>query len=121
MILNGKTYSFAGFNNNGQSVFRNTDADYPSGISFLTSKVNTPTGAKDTAAKWNLSIPHIATASSACSCEGSVLGTDYFSIEGKFSAATSAAGRLDAYERLKSLVATDEFKATFIGLTQPSA
>lgn len=121
ITLNTKVYAFAGFNNNQQSVYRNTDAAFPSGFSYLTAKVNVGTGTKDSNSKWNLSLPHIATSSSACSCEGSVLGTDYIQVDSKFSAATSAADRLDAWTRLRDLVASAEFKATITGLTQPSA
>lgn len=121
IVLNTKSYAFAGFNTNQQSVYRETGAAYPSGFSYLTSKVNVGTGTRASNSKWNLSIPHVATASTACSCEGSVLGTDYVRVESEFSPSTSAADRLDAWTRLRDLVASPEFKATMTGLTQPSA
>lgn len=121
MNLNDHPYAFASFNNNGQSVFRNTEAAYPSGFSYLTNKVNVGTGQRESTTRWNLSIPHIATSADVCACVGQVLGTDYIQIEGKFSAATSATDRLDAYERLVDLVADLQFKASFTGLVQPSA
>lgn len=121
IVLNTKSYGFSGFNQAGFSAYRNTDASFPSGFSYLTSKVNTGLGGKPSNGKWNLSLPHIATASTACSCEGSVLGTDYVRVDYEFSPATSAADRLDAWTRLRDLVASNEFKASMTGLIQPSA
>lgn len=121
ITLNAKAYNFAGFNNVSQSVYKYTGGGLPSSFSYLTSKVNTGTGKADSTARWNLSVPHVATADSACGCEGTVLGTDYVRIELSVAPITTAAERTDLWTRLRDLVASAEFKASVESLTQPSA
>lgn len=119
--LNAKSYSFAGFNATSQSVFKYTGGGLPSSFSYLTTKVTTPTGGKDSVARWNLSIPHVASEASACACPGGVLGTDYIQIQASISAVTTAAERTDIWTRIRDLVASPEFKASIEGLTQASS
>lgn len=121
ITLNTKAYAFAGFNSNSQSVYKYTGGGLPSSFSYLTSRVTTGTGGKESVGRWNLSIPHVATEASACACPGGVLGTDYLRIEASVSAVTTAAERTDLWTRIRDLVASAEFKASIEGLTQPSA
>lgn len=121
ITLNAKVYNFAGFNTNGQSVYKYTGGSFPSSFSYLTDKVNTGTGKADSTVRWNLSVPHVAESSSECACEGTVLGTDYVRIELSVSPITTSAGRTDLWTRVRDLVASPEFKATVESLTQPSA
>lgn len=118
ITLNTKVYNGVGFNQNGQSVFNETSAGVPSGFSFLTDKVNTGTGKSDSTVKWNLSIPVIATEDSECSCEGTVLRTYYVRIEVSVPASSTAAERLDLYERIVDLVAASQFSASVQSLVQ---
>lgn len=121
ITLNAKAYNWAGFNANSQSVYKYTGGGLPSSFSYLTSKVNTGVGAKESVARWNLSIPHVATEASACACPGAVLGTDYVQFQVQISPVTTAAERTDLWTRIRDLVASPEFKASIEGLTQPSA
>lgn len=118
IVLNSKTYNSVGFNANGQSVYKETSAGVPSGFSYLTNKVNTGTGKTDSTVKWNLSLPVIATADSACSCTGSLLRTDYIRVEATFGASSPLAERTDLLARLRALVLTPEFENSFLSLTQ---
>lgn len=120
ITLNAKVYNGAGFNANGQSVFKYTGTDTASGFSYLTAKVNTGTGSTASTARWNLSVPHVAVEASACACPGGIIGTDYVRTEVSISSATSAVDRLDLYERILDLVESAEFKASITGMTQPS-
>ena len=118
--LNTKVYNGVGFNTNGQSVFKNTTAAFPSGFSYLTSSVKTPTGGKDSVIRYNLSVPHIAAEPTSCACPGGVLGTDYVRLEVSVSAASSQADREDLYLRILNLVQDLKFKASVETLVQPT-
>lgn len=118
--LNTKVYSSTGFNQQGQSVYKNTASSLPSGFSYLTTSVKTGTGDRASVVRYNLSVPHVATEASACACPGGVIGTDYVRIETQLSSQTSATDRADLYLRLKDLVLSAEFEAAIENLTQSS-
>lgn len=120
ITLNTKVYTGIGFNQNGQSVFKEVSAGVPSGFSYLTDKVTTNTGKTDSTVKWNLSIPIVASADSDCSCAGDVLRTYYVRVEVTAPAGSTAEERLDVYTRLKDLVATTAFSDSVKVLNQAS-
>lgn len=119
--LNGKSYTWVGYNQNGQGVFSDRSGGVPSSFSYLTSKVNVGTGKTDSSVKWNLSIPIVTTTDSACACPGDILRTYYVRMEIVEPAGASAAERLDLGERIKDLTASAEFQASVVNLVQPSA
>lgn len=118
IVLNSKTYAGIGFNQNGQSVFKETSAGVPSGFSYLTDKVTTGTGKSDTSVKWNLSVPVIATVDTDCSCAGDPLRTYYVRIEVSIPAGSSAVERTDLLTRIQALVATSQFEGSIEDLNQ---
>lgn len=120
IVLNSKTYAGIGFNQNGQSVFKESSAGIPSGFSYLTDKVNTGTGKSDTSVKWNLSVPVIATEDTDCSCAGDTLRTSYIRIEVSVGAGSSAAERTDLLARIRDLVGTTQFGGSITALDQAS-
>lgn len=119
-MLNDKVYSGIGFNQSNQWVYKEVSAGVPSGFSYLTTKTTTGTGKTDSSTKWNLSIPVIQTGDTSCGCAGEVLRTTYLKFDASFAAGSTAAERLDAYERLVDLVASPAFKASLVDLTQAS-
>lgn len=119
--LNTKIYTWRGFNQNGQGLYSEQSGGVPSSFSYLTSKVNTGTGKSDSTVKWNLSIPIVVTSDSTCGCTGDVLRTYYVRVEVTEPAGSSAAERTDVATRIKDLVASPEFQASIMNLTQPSA
>jgi len=121
ITLNGKTYAFAGFNNNQQSVFSERSGGVPSSFGFLTDKVNTGTGKADSHVKWNLSIPVVATVDSDCACAGDLLRTYYVRIEVSLPSGSTAAERADLYARLSDLVANQQFEDSITLFLQPSS
>jgi hypothetical protein len=120
IVLNSKTYAGIGFNQNGQSVFKETSAGVPSGFSYLTEKTSTGTGKSDSTVKWNLSLPVVATVDSDCSCAGEVLRTAYVRLEISFAASSTAAERTDVLDRLQDLVLTSQFIGSLTNLDQPT-
>lgn len=121
MDLNSKSYAFAGFNQQGQSVFRESSGGIPTAFSYLTNKVTTKGAKANSEDRWNLSVPHAADSASACACPGDVLGTDYVSINISLSPGTTATQRADILKRIQDLVLTSQFVNSVNGLTQPSA
>lgn len=121
ITLNTKVYNSIGFNANGQSVYSETSGGVPSSFSYLTDKVSAGTGKSDSGVKWNLSVPVVSTADSECSCAGSVLRTYYGRFDFTLPATSTAAERLDFYNRVKDLVASAQFKASITDMTQATS
>jgi len=121
ITLNTKVYDNVGFNTNGQFVYSNKDAGVPSGFSYVTTKVNTGTGASDSTMKWNLSLPIVATTDSDCACAGDVKRTYYARIEVTAPAGSTLAERQDIRLRIRDLVASAQFIASVETLVQPSS
>ena len=123
IVLNSKTYNFAGFDHNGVSVYKVTSSGVPGGFSMLTCKVSTPATSKaDAKVMWRLTMPILATADSSCSCEGSVLRV-YRYDDGKVTipSGSLAAERADFLARVQSLTGTAQYAASFTSLTQPTS
>lgn len=121
ITLNTKIYSFTGFNQNGQSVYKETSGGIPSSFSYLTDKVNTGTGKSDSTVKWNLSIPVTVTEDSSCACTGDVLRTNYVKVDVSIGAGSPLSERTDLWTRLRDLIASPEFKASVENLVQASS
>jgi hypothetical protein len=121
ITLNTKVYNGVGYNPNGQFVYSETSGGVASSFSYLTAKVNVGTGKADTAVKWNLSVPVVATVDSECSCAGTVLRTDYVRIEVTVPAGATTAERLDLQKRVTELTASAQFKDSILALAQPNA
>lgn len=122
IVLNSKTYNFAGFDANGVSMYKDTSGGVPGGFGHLTCRVTNPaTDKTDTKVQWRLTMPILATADSACSCEGTVLRVYRFE-DGKVSipAGSLAAERADFATRVKDLMATPQYQSSITSLTQPS-
>lgn len=118
ITLNTKVYSGIGFNQNGQSVLKETSGGYPSAFSYLTDKVNGGTGKNDSTVKWNLSIPVVSTAVDGAVAPGTVLRTYFARIEVQVPASSTAAERDDLYARLLDLVESAQFTASIKQLAQ---
>lgn len=124
MELNAKTYTFAGVIGNA------TRWGYRAlGLAQLFSwvtgavTVNTdlPTKKRPSTVKFRLQVPFPVTESSACSCEGDVLGTITGYIDISCSNTLGTAERADFLARLQDLVQTAEFEAAVTSLEQPYA
>lgn len=123
IVLNSKTYNFAGFDQNGVSVYKETSSGVPGGFSYLTCRVSTPaTDKADAKVMWRLTMPILAAADSSCSCEGSVLRTYRFD-DGKVTipSGSLAAERADFLARIQALVDTTQYAASINSLVQPTS
>lgn len=122
ITLNGKAYSWAGWNNQSAGSWRYTASGTPTDFSYLTSKVDMGSGGKSASSvKWNLAIPHVAEEATACSCPGGLLGTDRIRIHAEFYPGSTTTERTDILARIRSLVLTDDFANSITGFTQPSS
>lgn len=121
IVLDSKTYTFSGWNQNQQALYSEKSGGVPSSFSYLTAKVNTGTGKSDSTVKWNLSIPIVATVDSECACAGDVLRTYYVRIEVTEPAGSTLAERENVHDCLTNLVAAPEFQSSIEGLVQPSS
>ena len=120
MLLNSFNYQPIGWNQTGQYVYSYRGGGIPTSFSYLTTKVSVGTGKSDSHVRWNLSVPVVATAASACSCEGDVLRTMYGRIELSGLSGTSIAEREDLYARILDLVKSNEFRLSVTQLVQAS-
>lgn len=116
LTLNTLVYAPDG-QNNGIVRWMNRDGGTVGSFTLLWQKFVTSVGKdKRVRVTWHANIPIVAAADSACSCTGEVLRTSGFEIQMFADNTSSAAERLDAYNRLKDLVATDSFKLSFTEL-----
>ena len=65
---------------------------------------------------WHPNIPIVAATDSTCTCAGELLRSSGYEIQMFADNTTTQAERLDDYNRLKDLVASDAFKASFVDL-----
>ncbi len=123
ITLNSVVYNWSGFDQSGTSRWTATAGGLASAFSNLTARV-TLGQVKDSKnqsqskVKWRIQIPVIATEDSACGCVGNVLRTSYQDIAADFAATATLAERQDALARLRGLVLTPEFEASYTSLTQ---
>ena len=120
VTLNTKVYTPSSYNN-GVAGWLNRDAGVAAGFSPLTQRVYQAPRHKDgSLGAWHsvhkLTVPIVAETDSSCSCSGSVLRESGFDIHGWFAAGATLSERTDLYDRLCSLVLTDQFKETFTKL-----
>lgn len=120
IIINGKTYNWAQFDPSGTSRYMETSSGYPSGFSPLTAKVTLGSG-KTQKVKWRLAVPTVATVDSDCSCAGTVLSTDYVTLEFDMSSTGLLASRVDLLDRIQGLVLNAQFIASVENLVQPAS
>lgn len=126
IVLNGKTYSFAG-NAAGVTSYMETSAGVRSGFSSLTAEARLApvqsSPSKGTPprdhVKWKLNVPFVADEASACACPGNVLDTEALVIDMSGSAGLTLAQRTDVLARLRALVLTTEFGNSFLYYTVP--
>lgn len=121
IVLNSKTYNYAGWNQNQQASYSETSGGIPASFSFLTAKVNVGTGKAASSVKWNLSLPIVAESNTDCACAGEVLRNYRFRIEVDIPAGSSSAERADILARLQQLTAKTEFTSSITGLVQPAS
>ena len=122
IVLNGKTYNFAGFDQNGVSLFKETSSGIPGGFSYLTCRVTDAAGGANAKVVWRLTMPILAPEDSSCACEGNVLRTYRFD-DGKLTipASGTVAERTDFQARIEALTATTQYEASIVSLVQPTA
>lgn len=122
MILDSKTYAFAGvLGNYSRWAYRAL------GLAQLFSwvqgsvTINADTAAKKqpSTVKFRLMVPYAVAEDSACGCEGDVLGTITGYIDLTVSNSLDTAARTDFHARLVDLVSSAEFTAAIVNLEQP--
>lgn len=127
LTLNTKEYGGRGVAN-GISRWLNTAAGLISAFASATASVTIPTAAKRTGAvapkahvKWNLKMPIVTEEASSCACPGDAIDEIDAYIQVRISSGVSETVRTDFALQLKDLVATPEFQASIISLSQPTA
>lgn len=122
LTLNTKVYSFTGLANRIATYF-NRPAGPASGWSELTAtctRGDTKTLLKSRA-RWKLSVPVVASETTAAYVVGDVLRVSDVDIIARSEAVATSAELADLYLRIKDLVASPEFKASIESLTTPNA
>lgn len=122
IVLNGKTYNFAGFDQNGVSMYKETSTGIPGGFSYLSCRVTDATGSANAKVVWRLTMPILAPEDSACACEGNVLRT-YRYDDGKVTIpqGSLSAERTDFLARIQALVDTTQYASSITSLVQPTS
>lgn len=121
ITLNTKVYNWAQYDSNAVSQYLETAGGFPTSFSLLTNKV-TPVGpGKTRKVKWKLAVPTVATVDTGFDKAGTVLQTEYITVEFEVAASGTLVQRTDLLNRLKSLVLTAEFAASINTLVQPSS
>jgi len=94
----------------------------PGAFSLLTESVQSPSATgKVFRAQFKLSVPIVATASTACSCAGDVLRTGNVEVTFLLPNTSTTAERTDLYLRFKDLVASGIFSDAIENLNIPTA
>jgi len=124
LTLNTKVYNGRGIVA-GISNWLNTASGVLASFSRVTASVFVPNASSGSKAKavvkWNLRIPLVAEEASACACPGTVIDELDCYIQVRMSQGVSESVRTDAALQVKDLVASSEFQASIISLTQPTA
>ena len=121
ITLNGKAYSWSGFNPRQMSTWKYTGSGTPVDFSYLTNRVSAATKGQQSTVHWNLAVPRVATEATSCTCPGGLLGTDYVRIEVQAYPGSTTADRTDLAARIASLVGHADFVASIVSLTQPTS
>lgn len=121
IVLNSKTYNFAGFNPQSISMYVERSAGVPSGFSPLSARVEEGSGTSNTKVRWKLKIPVIASVDSECTCAGEVLREYITDIVVTVPPGSTSAERTDLLARITDLVGKAEFTASITSLVQPNA
>lgn len=121
MILNSKTYTYAGVVGNF-SRWAYRALGLPQLFSWATGSVQAGDGKKTTSTvKWRLVVPLPVTESSPCGCEGDVEGKITAFVDINITGRADTAARTDFLAQLRDLLATTEFSSSLINLEQPYA
>lgn len=80
-----------------------------SGVNRLTESVRGPNGSGITRVRFQLSLPLLATADTACACAGSVLGTASASVDVLIPGSFQVADRENLQKQITDLAASTEF------------
>jgi hypothetical protein len=118
LVLNGKTYNFDGYDQNGVSVYTERSGGTPTAFSVLTFGMSSATNVQRVTAR--LSVPIVAADDSDCSCAGTVLRTSRFTWTFDLPNTGTTAERTDFEARIESLTATAAFEALLVNLVKPS-
>lgn len=105
VTLNTVVYSPAGLFA-GVAKWINRSGGILAGFSTLTQKFKDPTTGTQTKIDFNISIPVLATADSACGCAGELIRTNSAVVSFWVASTSTLAERTDLYLRVKDLVAT---------------
>lgn len=117
ITLNTKTYSFAGIAN-AISTYVDRSGGIASAFSNITSSLRFDTKVRG---QWKLEVPIIVTEASSCACPGDVAKVSDLNLSYRLDKNLTLAERTDFALRVKDLVASPEFQASIINLTQPTA
>lgn len=117
IILNTKTYGFAGIAN-AIAQFVDRSGGIASSFSNLTSSLRFDTKVRG---QWKLEVPIIAGEAGPCACPGEVVKVSDLNLSFRLDTGLTVAERTDFALRVKDLVASPEFQASIINLTLPAA
>lgn len=124
MILNSKTYTYAGvLGNYSRWAYRSLGlAQLFSWVQgYVATNFDAKTKKATSSVKWRIMVPVPVAEDSACGCEGDVLGTITGYIDIQLNGALDTAARTDFLAQLQDLIATAEFTASVVSLEQPFA
>lgn len=121
IVLNGKTYDFIGFDQNGVATWQETSGDIPSSFGYLTCRVTRGGSSAETVVRWRLTMPIVAASDSACCNGGKVLRIFRYD-EGKVTvpSTSTAAERTDFRARILALTGTAQYVSSILHLVAPS-
>lgn len=109
ITLNTKVYTPRGTQNGISTWALAGDATFGGAQSSVTESVRGPLSDGNYRTRWIVTIPKAATADSACSCVGAILGTGKADIQIQIPTNFTAAERQDFVDRLQALVALAVF------------
>lgn len=108
VTLNTHAYNPRGVSSGIASWVNPTNSN-GNGVNSMTESVRGPNGAGITRVRFQLSLPLLATADTACACAGSVLGTASASIDVLIPGSFAAADRENLQLQITALAASTEF------------
>lgn len=109
VTLNTVVYNPSGLRN-GVAKWINRASGIVAGFSWFTQSYKDPTTGTQTKIDFELSIPVLVDADSACGCVGDLLRTSSVRCSVWVASTSTLAERTDLYLRFKDLVANDVFK-----------
>ena len=116
IVLNTKTYIGRGIAN-AIATWMETSAGVVAAFSAVTASLRLDTKVR---VQWKLEVPVVATEASSCVCPGQVLRVSDANLQIRMDPGATTAERTDFALRLKDLVASPEFQASIISISQPT-